>query len=115
MVQSEKRLKVVDHEDKKIIIEYGDFITVALVVNKDLKIYHEKLKIFVNNIEYLFKPYFLKWDGEITKFNEGLTKLTKLEFRDKIDPYWWFINKKKARKRRLQSVPHPKLESEDAR
>ncbi|MHA1892749.1 MAG: hypothetical protein ACTSYS_17275, partial [Promethearchaeota archaeon] len=39
MVQSEKRLKVVDHEDKKIILEYGDFITVALVVNKDLKIY----------------------------------------------------------------------------
>nr|MDO8114137.1 hypothetical protein [Candidatus Sigynarchaeota archaeon] len=63
MVQSDKKLKVLDHEDKKILLEYGKHITVALVAIKDLNTLHEKLHTYIERTETDFKKQFEKWNG----------------------------------------------------
>lgn len=92
MVSSDKRLKVLDHEDKKILLEYGKFVSIALLTFKDLKIYHEKMESYIDDIEAKYEKHLEKWDGEITKFKEGLTTLTQENFKDIMDPTWWKVD-----------------------
>ncbi|MHA1681786.1 MAG: hypothetical protein ACTSUE_12320 [Promethearchaeota archaeon] len=97
MVRSEKRLKVLDHEDKKILLEYGKKVSVALLTFRDLQIYHEKLNNYIKKIEEEFEKPLEKWDGEISRFKEGLFRLTKGSFRDQIDPNWWKVDFKRVK------------------
>ncbi|HME55573.1 MAG TPA: hypothetical protein VKM55_25430 [Candidatus Lokiarchaeia archaeon] len=94
MVQSEKKLKVLDHEDKKIILEYGEYITVALVTVRDLKILHEKLPWYISRIEGKFGAKFEHWNGEITQFTTQIKTITKEELQTKFDGNWWKIDPK---------------------
>nr|MDO8116407.1 hypothetical protein [Candidatus Sigynarchaeota archaeon] len=89
MIQSEKRLKVLDHEDKKILLEYGKHVIVALIAMKDFKIYREKLLRYIDRIETRFDKDFERWNGEITKFAFEMTEITKKEFLTSFDPDWW--------------------------
>ncbi len=91
MIQSEKRLKVLDHDDKKILLEYGDHVIVALVALKDLKIFREKLYSFIGKIESMFKDDFIRWTSEITKFEPGMVSFTESEFMNSYDPGWWRV------------------------
>ena len=92
MVQSEKKLKVLDHEDKKIILEYGEYITVALVTIRDLKILHEKLPHYISLIEEQFRERFEHWSGEITQFSAEIKAFTKNVLKTTYDPNWWKID-----------------------
>jgi len=94
MVQSEKKLKVLDHEDKKIILEYGEYITVALVTVRDLKILHEKLPQYISRIEGESRARFEHWNGEITQFSERIKAITKDVLETKYDGSWWKIDPK---------------------
>lgn len=92
MVQSEKKLKVLDHEDKKIILEYGKYITVALVTVRDLKILHERLPQYISRIEGQFGAKFEHWDGEITQFLAELKTISNDMLVTKFDGDWWKID-----------------------
>ena len=68
MVQSTKQLKVVDHQDVKIIFEYGLYSTLALITYENLHIYHSKLVTLINKFEQLFQDVLSHWKGDIEVF-----------------------------------------------
>ncbi len=68
MVQSTKVLKVVDHQDVKIIFEYGTYSTIALIVDENFKIYHSKLTLLIAKFENLFQDFLSHWSGEVEVF-----------------------------------------------
>ena len=72
MTQSKKHLKEIDHEDIKILFEYGIYTTTALLAEKDLQIYHDKLKQFKDEFETKFKQNFIKWTGSIAEFEPAI-------------------------------------------
>ncbi|MHA1368575.1 MAG: hypothetical protein ACTSRA_02505 [Promethearchaeota archaeon] len=89
MIQSEKRLRILDHEDKKIMLEYGNHIAVALLTVMDLKTCAEKLVKYVEEIEGNFKDELENWDGEITKFKKKIRLATHWYFKQPFDGFWW--------------------------
>jgi len=68
MVQSTKVLKVVDHQDTKIIFEYGTYSTIALIADENFKIYHSKLTLLITKFENLFQDVLSHWTGEVDVF-----------------------------------------------
>ncbi len=68
MVESEKKLKILDHQDVQIIFEYGDYITMALIVHENLKIYYPKLISLRIKFEDLFQDVLRNWAGNIEVF-----------------------------------------------
>lgn len=67
-MQSKQQLKTVDHQDVKIIFEYGMYSTVALVASEDLNIYHTKLISLTTRFEQFFQDVLSQWSGEIEVF-----------------------------------------------
>ncbi|NVM30367.1 MAG: hypothetical protein HWN65_16090 [Candidatus Helarchaeota archaeon] len=68
MMRSEENLKIVDHENLKLIFEYGKYATSVLVVSENLHIYHLKLANLMNQFENLFQDILPDWIGEIEQF-----------------------------------------------
>jgi hypothetical protein len=68
IMESRQHLKIVDHEDVKIIFEYGQYTTMALIVYENLSIYHSKLASLRSQFEDLFQDILAHWAGEIEVF-----------------------------------------------
>ncbi|MFX0103047.1 MAG: hypothetical protein ACFFCS_26005 [Candidatus Hodarchaeota archaeon] len=102
MVSSDKRLKTVDHEDKKIILDYGNYVAAALVAGRDLSIYREKLDKYIADIETAFKDDFTKWSGEISKFSDKLEEFTYEGFKKTLDKQWHHVHPIKKLKQIVQ-------------
>jgi len=70
IVGSNELLKVIDHEDKKLLFEYDNNqqFLVALLTNKNLNILRTKLKKLTNQIQSVFWEIIRKWDGNIEIF-----------------------------------------------
>lgn len=68
MIQSDKSLQVVDHEDVKILFEYGNYSTLALVVYENLHVYRSKLVTLINQFENLFQDILSHWTGDTSVF-----------------------------------------------
>lgn len=68
MVQSKEKLKVVDHQDIKIIFEYGTYSILALITYENLRIYHSKLAQLMKQFEKFYQDVFIHWSGEIEVF-----------------------------------------------
>ncbi|NVM05000.1 MAG: hypothetical protein HWN67_21945 [Candidatus Helarchaeota archaeon] len=68
MIQSKQTLKVVDHQDVKILFEYGTYSTLALVAFENLHIYHSKLALLIEKFENLFQDVLANWKGETEVF-----------------------------------------------
>ncbi len=68
IIRSKDFVRVVDHQDIKIIFEYGQYATLALITTENLHIYHLKLA----NLRHLFEDFFQdilpKWDGKTDVF-----------------------------------------------
>jgi len=92
MLRSEKRLKELDHEDKKVLLEYGDHIIVALVTSRLLDGYHVKLEQYVQLIEKLGANLLVNWTGEISKLRPIIEACTKIVFKNIVDVDWWRTN-----------------------
>ncbi len=71
MTSSKMHLKSVDHEDVKILFEYGLYSTAVLLAEEDLQIYHDKLKRFMEAFELKFKQNLVDWTGDIHIFKEA--------------------------------------------
>ncbi len=68
MMESKQKLKVVDHQDVKIIFEYGEFTTMALITYENLRIYYPKLISLSTQFENLFQEVLAHWDGQTEVF-----------------------------------------------
>ena len=65
---SKKQLRVIDQEDKKIILSHGQLATVTIMANKDLPIIHKNAKEFIRSFELQYGPKIQKWSGNIDIF-----------------------------------------------
>jgi len=65
---SKKALRTVDQEDKKVILYHGDYVTVALLSEKDLPIIHKRIKNFTEAFEAQYGTHLKGWKGETTIF-----------------------------------------------
>jgi hypothetical protein len=68
MTSSKEHLKEIDHEDIKILFEYGHYTTTALLAEDDLQIFHYKLRKFVDQFEERYSESFADWTGSISEF-----------------------------------------------
>jgi hypothetical protein len=68
MVKSEKKTKVIDQEDVKLLFENEENVTCILISRKNLKILREKLKDITHEIEVLYKDVFPTWEGNLDVF-----------------------------------------------
>jgi len=76
---SKKALRTVDQEDKKVILYHGDYVTVALLSEKDLPIIHKRIKNFTESFEEQYGIHLKNWSGETTMF-KGTEILLSKEF-----------------------------------
>ena len=76
---SKKALRTVDQEDKKVILYHGDYVTVALLSEKDLPIIHKRIKRFTESFEDQYGIHLKSWKGETTIF-KGTEILLSKEF-----------------------------------
>ncbi|MHA1233885.1 MAG: hypothetical protein ACTSQL_02235 [Promethearchaeota archaeon] len=65
---SKKALRTVDQEDKKVLLYHGDYVTVALLSEKDLPIIHKRIKKFTELFEVEYGKHLEGWKGETTIF-----------------------------------------------
>jgi len=72
MVQSKQNLKIVDHQDVKIIFEYGTYSTLALITFENLRIYHSKLALLIKEFENLYQDILSNWSGELKVFHPSI-------------------------------------------
>ncbi|MFX0103852.1 MAG: MFS transporter, partial [Candidatus Hodarchaeota archaeon] len=68
MVRSAQKLQIIDHEDKKILFEYGKRFIITLITEKDLRILRTKLKSLAREIHNVFWETIGSWDGDLTVF-----------------------------------------------
>jgi len=66
--QSSKELQVIDHGDQKILLEHGEFVTIALNVLEELKIFWDKLRKIRETIDYYFGGLLKNFDGNLEIF-----------------------------------------------
>jgi hypothetical protein len=65
---SKKSLRTVDQQDKKVILYHGDYVTVALLSEKDLPIIHKRIKNFTESFEEQYGHHLKTWKGETSIF-----------------------------------------------
>jgi len=76
---SMKQLKIIDQEDKKIILSYGEQITIAILADKNLPIIHKRAKEFATRFEEQYSQRVSKWTGDTSIF-KGANKLVEEYF-----------------------------------
>jgi len=76
MIDSKQsKLKVIDHEDKKLLFEYGKGFTSILISSKDLKILRNKLKTLTEDIQNVFWETIENWHGDLDVFKPVKTMI----------------------------------------
>lgn len=72
MTRSDKRTKVIDQEDKQILLESGKHVTCVLISNINLDILHEKLSLICFDIECQFDKELTNFLGRRDKLFDGI-------------------------------------------
>jgi len=78
-IRSEKRLKTIDHEDVKILIEYGKNVNAAVIADKETSDIRERLENFLVVFEQFYEKQITKWAGSVRPFY-GAYKLIEIYF-----------------------------------
>jgi len=65
---SKEKLRIVDHEDKKIILNHGTYCMFALLADKDLPIIHKRLEKFAQTFEAFYGKKLKAWKGQTALF-----------------------------------------------
>ncbi|MHA1276899.1 MAG: hypothetical protein ACTSQ8_06900 [Candidatus Helarchaeota archaeon] len=76
---SKKQLRVIDQEDKKIILSHGQIASVAIMSNKDLPIIHKRAQSFLNGFEDQYHAKIQHWTGNTDMF-KGAGKIVEDHF-----------------------------------
>ncbi len=74
---SKQALRTIDQQDKKLILNQGDYIMVALLCDKDLPIIHKRISKFTESFENKYGKYLLSWRGEQSLFKSAEGIVTK--------------------------------------
>jgi len=76
MIDSKQtKLQVIDHEDKKLLFDYGRGFFVVLISIKDLKILRSKLKTLTDEIHNIFREIIEIWEGDLDIFKPIITMI----------------------------------------
>ncbi|MHA1788243.1 MAG: hypothetical protein ACTSXT_03340, partial [Candidatus Helarchaeota archaeon] len=78
-MKSKKALRVIDHEDKKVILSHGPNYIIALMAEKDLNIIRNRLDKFSSEFGELYGNKIKTWRGE-TKVFKGVDTLIEKYF-----------------------------------
>ncbi|HUX98342.1 MAG TPA: hypothetical protein VMV49_02195 [Candidatus Deferrimicrobium sp.] len=78
LIQSKEQLETMDHQDKKIIFAYGEYLIAALIVEEYLEIYKKKLKNLIEDLELLYKDILQDWKGELFHFKPVRRIITRI-------------------------------------
>ena len=68
LIQSKEHLEIVDHEDVKIMFEYGKHTINVLIVEEVLDILKNKLKKITTEVENLYQDVLPSWQGDMSPF-----------------------------------------------
>ncbi len=68
MIESDKKIKVIDHEAMKIIFEESPHVIAVMVAEENLYIVHSKLQQLLKEFELLFGPSMKDWTGDVKLF-----------------------------------------------
>jgi len=68
MIKSEKMLRVIDHEDAKIIFKQGIHVIAIMVADEDLSVVQFKLEKLLKEFEMIFGALMETWSGELNLF-----------------------------------------------
>ncbi|MFX1384211.1 MAG: hypothetical protein ACFFBP_17385 [Promethearchaeota archaeon] len=74
---SKEDLRTIDQQDKKVILNHGEYTTVALICDKDLPIIHKRVKNFTEKFENRYGKQLLNWFGETSMFKDAETIVSK--------------------------------------
>lgn len=66
-------IKLIDQEDLKIMLEYGTYVTGALMTEENFGILRKKLRTLVSRFELLYKGQLLDFIGAIDEFERTQT------------------------------------------
>jgi hypothetical protein len=68
MIQSDKVLRAIDHQDTKIIFEQSPHVVLIMVAEEELYIVRLKLQQLAKEVELFFGDILVEWDGDLNLF-----------------------------------------------
>ena len=75
MTKSDKRTKVIDQEDKKILLESGQYVTCVLISTLNLNILHERLSNICFDIESKYDELLSNFMGRRDQLFDGIGEI----------------------------------------
>jgi len=75
MTSSNKRARVIDQEDKKILLASGEHVTCVLTCTKNLDTLHAKLKAICEEIETKYADELANFMGRRDVMNKGISEM----------------------------------------
>jgi hypothetical protein len=78
LIQSKEQLETMDHQDKKIIFAYGEYLIAALIADEYLEIYKKKLRNLIEDLELLYTDILKDWKGELFHFKPVRRIITRI-------------------------------------
>ncbi|MFX0133065.1 MAG: hypothetical protein ACFFDN_05405 [Candidatus Hodarchaeota archaeon] len=78
-VYTKKKLKMIDHEDVKILIEWGTQVHAAIIADKETSDLRNNLKKFLTAFEEKYKLAIKQWSGDLDIFS-NIDKLIENHF-----------------------------------
>ena len=78
MMQSDKNLSVIDHEDAKIIFKQSKSIIAVMVADEELYIVDRKLEQLLNEFELSFGEMMQDWSGNVSLFQSLKYNVSKI-------------------------------------
>ena len=69
ITQSNDKPSSIESGNRTIMLEYGRYVVIALVVKRGLYVLRQKMKSFIKEFEEIFEPELRKDTGEVTRFD----------------------------------------------
>ncbi|MHA1732277.1 MAG: MFS transporter [Promethearchaeota archaeon] len=69
ITKSDKKIKILDQEDTKILFEYGEFVVCALISTEGFFLIRQRLRQFLEDFEHLFRREIGKMRGDVEAFD----------------------------------------------
>lgn len=70
ITKTETKMKIIEQEGMTILLEHGNYITGALLSEKNLLSLRKKLKQLISEVEHFYEEQLQRFSGEISKFDK---------------------------------------------
>jgi hypothetical protein len=68
ILDSKKRLRSIDHQDKKILFSYGEYIITSVITDEESQLLFSKVDLLTHEFENRFSGILYRWNGELGPF-----------------------------------------------